>query len=177
MNLTKYLPQSAAFSNLNSFYAISRTRQKLGLMKIDQLLHNYSFWGEWHVHTDYTDGRSSVIDYTSLAHELNIPTVAFTEHVSVECSYDYDNLLTDIEMAREKYPDMNILSGFEAKVLPDGTLNCPDSILEKADLKIFAFHSFPQNKEKYMLAIREVISNYELDVWAHPGLFLKNTKI
>jgi DNA polymerase (family 10)/putative hydrolase len=133
----------------------------------------YLFTGEWHIHTSYTDGENTVLEYAEKAVELSIPLLAFTEHVRLNIEYNYDELLNDILIVKKKFPKLIILSGVEAKVLPDGQLDCPIEILEKVDYKLFAFHSFPENLDKYIFSIKNILNNYTVNAWAHPGLFFK----
>ena len=137
---------------------------------------DYFFQGEWHIHTSYTDGKNSVCEYAEKAIELGIPLLAFTEHVREKLDYDFFDLLHDIEMVRKKFPKLIVLSGIEAKVLPDGRLDCPYDILEKVDYKLFAFHSFPSDIEKYSNAVEKVVCNYDVNAWAHPGVFFKKNR-
>lgn len=143
------------------------------MRRIRQRYRDYFFSGEWHIHTNFTDGKNSVCEYAERAVELGIPLLAFTEHVRVELEYDFGELLDEIEKAREKFPQLEILSGCEAKVLPDGTLDCSKEILERSDWRLFAFHTFPASIEKYLFAIDKVVNEYPVDAWAHPGLFFK----
>ena len=142
-------------------------------MEIYKKYKQYLFSGEWHIHTNFTDGNNNVLEYAELAAKLGIPLLAFTEHVRLNIDYDFNELLKDIEIARKRFPELIILSGIEAKVLPDGQLDCPIEILEKVDYKLFAFHSFPEDLEKYVFSIKKIITNYNIDAWAHPGLFFK----
>jgi len=133
----------------------------------------YLLVGEWHVHTSYTDGRNSVFEMCARAEELGIPLIAFTEHVRKNLSYDFNEFLSDIERARDEFPELVILSGFEAKVLPDCTLDVKKDLFREVDYPIFAFHSFPDDKELYLECLRRVIRDPYVNTWAHPGLFLR----
>lgn len=137
---------------------------------------DYFFSGEWHIHTSFTDGKNTIYDYAETANELQIPLLAFTEHVRKNLDYNYDDFLKEISFAKKKFPHIILLSGIEAKVLPDGGLDCPEGVLEKADYKLFTFHSFPENLEVYFSSVKNVIRNYNVDAWAHPGLFFKKYK-
>jgi len=143
-------------------------------MKIWQKYSDYLLSGEWHIHTRYTDGEGSVEDYCSRAVKLGIPLVAFTEHVRLNLSYDFQAYLAEIERAREEY-DLIVLSGCEAKVLPDGTLDADKSILKEVDYPIFAFHSFPGDIDVYLDALYNILKNPCVNTWAHPGIFLKKS--
>lgn len=135
---------------------------------------HYLLSGEWHIHTSYTDGNNSVDDYCKRAVELEIPLVAFTEHVRYDLDYDFNAFLEDIEIARERY-DIIILSGCEAKVLPDATLDVDNNILKQIDYPIFAFHSFPRDLNLYIDALDNILNNSYINAWAHPCTFLNRS--
>ena len=144
-------------------------------MKTWRKYEEYLLTGEWHVHTNYTDGQNSVFEICERARELGIPLLAFTEHVRRDLTYDFNEFLSDIERAREEFPELIILSGIEAKVLPDGSLDVEDEIIKQVDYPIFAFHSFPRNRELYVGCLKKAIKNKYVNAWAHPGLFLQRT--
>lgn len=137
----------------------------------------YLLRGEWHVHTDYVDGENSVEEYCKRAVELRIPLIAFTEHVGRELTYNYLELVEEIITARENYPELIILTGCEAKVLADGSLDVSEDVLRQSEIVLMAFHSFPVNKDKYVDALKTALSNPRVDIWAHPGLFFRNKDI
>lgn len=62
----------------------------------------YFFNGIWHLHTNYTDGENSVFEYCDVAKEMGIKLVCFTEHVSLDLSYNFNNYLLDIKKARKR---------------------------------------------------------------------------
>ena len=131
----------------------------------------YLLDGEWHVHTNYTDGTNSVFELCQEFENLGIPLVAFTEHVRKELTYDFNQFLSDIEKAREEF-DLIILSGCEVKVLPNGELDVEEWILRDVDYPIFAFHSFPKDIFLYVESLERVLKNKYVNSWAHPGAFL-----
>lgn len=140
-------------------------------MKIWRKYVDYLMEGEWHIHTNYTDGKNTIHEYCQKAEELGIPVLAFTEHVRINLNYDFNNFLNDIEEAKDEF-DIIILSGCEAKVLPDGELDVKEQILKEVDYPIFAFHSFPQNMNLYIECLKNILRNHYVNTWAHPGTFL-----
>ena len=144
-------------------------------MKTWRKYEEYLLTGEWHIHTNYTDGQNSVFEICERARELGVPLLAFTEHVRRELTYDFNEFMSDIDRAREEFPELIILSGIEAKVLPDGSLDVEDEIIKQVDYPIFAFHSFPRNRELYVECLKKAIKNKYVNAWAHPGLFLQRT--
>ena len=145
-----------------------RIVMKIWKKYIDNLLE-----GKWHIHTIYTDGKNDVSEYCKRAVELDVHLLAFTEHVRKNLDYDFNTLLDDIEKAKEEF-DLIILSGCEAKVLPDGELDVEDWILKEVDYPIFAFHSFPNDIDLYMKCLKKALKSKYINTWAHPGLSLQN---
>jgi len=133
----------------------------------------YLVSGEWHIHTNYVDGENSVDEYCKRAVELRIPLIVFAEHVRRELTYNYRALVEEIIMARRNYPELLILIGCEAKVLEDGGLDVSEDVLRRSEIVLMAFHSFPVNKGRYVEALKRALSNPRVDIWAHPGLFLR----
>lgn len=145
-------------------------------MKTWKKYSQYLLSGEWHIHTSYTDGDNTISDYCQRATERGIPLVAFTEHVRLDLSYDFNAFLEDIDNARMQY-DLIILSGCEAKVLPHGILDVDDNTLKQVDYPIFAFHSFPSSAgtEGSIEALYTVLKNPHVNTWAHPGSFFNRS--
>jgi len=132
--------------------------------------------GEWHAHTSFTDGTATVDDMCRSAAGMGVPLVAFTEHVRRSLDYDMGLLLEQIDRARGEY-DLTLLSGCEAKVLPDGTLDVAEEVLSSVDYPIFAYHSFPADKGLFLSSLRSVIASGRAHTWAHPGTFTARTGI
>ncbi len=138
---------------------------------------HYLLTGEWHIHTNYTDGNNSVDEHCKEALNRGIPLVVFSEHVRRELDYDFYALLGEIELARRKYPELIILSGCEAKVLENGELDAPNDISDLSEIVLMAFHSFPADEDRYYNALKIALTNPKVDIWAHPGLFLMKNNI
>jgi len=145
-------------------------------MKVWKRYKRYLLTGEWHIHTNYTDGKNTVIEYCKLAEKKDIPLLAFTEHVRKNITYNFNKFLEDIEKARDEF-DIIILSGCEAKVLPGGELDVEKWIIESVDYPILAFHSFSKDMEIYVESLKIALQNKYVNAWAHPGLFLQRNKV
>ncbi len=141
-------------------------------MKVWKKYKDYLLTGEWHIHTKYTDGENTIFEICETAKELGIPLLAFTEHVRKNLTYDFNEFLGEVERAKDEFPEIVILSGVEAKVLPNGDLDVDKDILREVDYPIFAFHSFPKDLKLYINALKRALTNRYINAWAHPGLFL-----
>jgi histidinol phosphatase-like PHP family hydrolase len=98
----------------------------------------------YHIHTSYTHGKNSVAEIAEYCKKLGIEEIAITEHVHSGLSYKFEKLRFDILRAAQKY-EINILTGVEAKILPNGLLDAPADILSKVDVIIGSIHGWPKN--------------------------------
>ena len=135
--------------------------------------------GDFHVHTNYTDGKNTVLEYCQKAQENNLKLIAFTEHVRKNLTYNYEAFIADIFHAKDEFDDIKILSGCEAKVLDvDGELDAPEEVLDQCDIVIGVFHSFKyKDKKNYLTALEAMLRNPAVTIWGHPTLFAKKNNI
>jgi histidinol phosphatase-like PHP family hydrolase len=116
---------------------------------------------DYHIHTDFTDGKMSVEQIAQLHKEFPNITMAITEHIRKEPSYDWFTLRDTV-----KHFDKSILVGVEAKVLDeDGNLDCPDKIINQADIVLGSVHG--QGKVEWLL-------ESSCDIIAHPDITENN---
>jgi histidinol phosphatase-like PHP family hydrolase len=117
-----------------------------------------------HIHTKRTDGEVTPADILELAKKFYVETVAFTEHISKNPTYDW--FLFRDEIMRLDPSNVKVLVGVEAKVLNEaGDLNVSDEILEAADIVLGSLHG--EGNVEWLLK-----SN--CDVIAHPQIDEKN---
>lgn len=152
-----------------------RQKDKMRHWKIKD---KYIKCGDFHIHTNYTDGKNTVLEYCQKAQENNLKLIAFTEHVRKNLTYNYEAFIADIFHAKDEF-DIKILSGCEAKVLDiDGELDAPDNVLEQCDVVAGVFHSFKyKDKKDYLTALEAMLKNPVVNIWGHPALFAKKHNI
>lgn len=138
----------------------------------------YFLSGDWHVHTNYTDGKNTVFEYCEQAQKNGLELIAFTEHVRKELDYDFDDFVSDVFSAKDRF-DLEVLAGCEAKVLDiDGNLDASEEVLRTCEIVLGAFHRFdPPQKVSYITALLNMITNPYVDIWAHPTQFGIRNKI
>lgn len=131
----------------------------------------------FHIHTNYTDGTSSVYNYFKYSYESNISYLIFTEHVRRELNYNFLSFYDDIRNTNREFNGIRVMVGCEAKILPDGTLDIPEEVLSYIEIICIACHSFPDYIPLYLRTIEKVFRNDYLKdyirVWVHPGRFFK----
>lgn len=138
------------------------------------------FRGEYlfHIHTDRTDGKLTVGEFFEFAQRHALDSLIFLEHIRREPKYDVNAFVSEIRHAAES-TGVKAHVGFEAKLLPNGTLDISDSHLEMAEVIGIAEHGFPDDLEVLKKSFTEVLQTYprkfadKIFVWVHPGLWFK----
>ena len=148
-------------------------------MKNWERYREYLETGDFHVHTDYTEGSHNILELCEQAIMNNLKLIAFTEHVRKVIFYDFDAFLADIDSARQRYPKLRILSGCEASVTDtEGSLDVSQGVLENIDIVVASFHSFPYgHKAEFLSALYSALKNPRVDIWGHPATFLRNVNL
>ncbi len=110
-----------------------------------------------------------------MARKRGYEYIAITDHskfLRVANGLDEDRLkrqIEEINQLNERYDDFTILKGIEMDILPDGTLDFPDSLLKELDFVIAAIHSaFSQDEETIMKRLETALKNPYVDLIAHP---------
>ncbi len=131
--------------------------------------------GDLHMHTTWSDGANSIEEMAEACRNRGYRYIAITDHshyLKVANGLTPERLLKqreEIKKINEKYDDFTILSGVEMDILPDGTLDYDDDLLEGMDIVIASIHSaFSQPREKIMNRLKTALENVHVDIIAHP---------
>ena len=95
--------------------------------------------GDLHVHTTWSDGKSSVLEMAEAARALGYEYLAICDHtrsVRVVPGLDADDVRRqgeEIAAANAVVAPFRILRGIECDILADGTLDLPDDVLRELD--------------------------------------------
>ncbi|KKB34818.1 DNA polymerase/3'-5' exonuclease PolX [Bacillus thermotolerans] len=131
--------------------------------------------GDLHMHTTWSDGAYSLEEMIEACRAKGYEYMAITDHsrfLKVANGLSVERLLKQNEEIRrlnERYNDIEILSGIEMDILPDGTLDYDDDVLSQLDFVIASIHSsFSQPKETIMDRLRTALENPYVHLIAHP---------
>lgn len=132
--------------------------------------------GDLHMHSTWSDGRNTVADMVSASRQLGYEYVAITDHS--ERAWSSRTLAVEqIEMQREeihalgrRVHGIEILHGVEVDIMPDGSLDFDDELLEGFDIVLASLHEAAGDDrrrltERYLSAIRHPLVN----VITHPA--------
>ncbi|MBZ5201162.1 DNA polymerase/3'-5' exonuclease PolX [Planomicrobium chinense] len=131
--------------------------------------------GDLHMHTTWSDGAHSLTEMIDACRAHNYNYMVITDHseyLKVANGLTPERLLkqnAEIRELNQKYDDIEVLSGTEMDILPDGSLDFDDSVLEQLDFVIASIHSsFQQPQEQIMERLLTAMKNPHVDMIAHP---------
>ncbi|KAB7706003.1 DNA polymerase/3'-5' exonuclease PolX [Bacillus aerolatus] len=131
--------------------------------------------GDVHLHTTWSDGAYSLEEMIEACRAKGYEYMAITDHsrfLKVANGLSVERLLQQNEEIRrlnKQYDDIEILSGIEMDILPDGTLDYDDDVLSRLDFVIASIHSsFSQPRETIMERLKTALMNPHVDLIAHP---------
>lgn len=146
--------------------------------KLDQLpllVNHTDIHGDFHMHSTWSDGAHSIEEMVEACRAKGYSHMVITDHsnyLKVANGLSKERLLNQIEIIRElnvKYTDIEILAGTEMDILPDGSLDFEDDVLEQLDFVIASIHSsFSQPQEKIMERLLNALKNPYVHMIAHP---------
>jgi DNA polymerase (family 10) len=102
--------------------------------------------GDLHMHTTYSDGADVLDAMVAECCALGYEYIAITDHseragaARTLSRADLARQRDEIASVRERYPQIAILHGIEADIMPDGRLDFPDDLLEPLDVVLASLH-------------------------------------
>jgi putative hydrolase len=123
------------------------------------------------VHCNYNDHSAPDLTIQNVlvrAEEIGLQTLAFTEHVRKTSDW-IPRYLGEIESYKNKNNNnssLKIIPGFEAKILADGSINCPEQYSKNYFL-IASFHNIYGCKQVWVNALKRAIENPDVNVIGH----------
>jgi putative hydrolase len=125
---------------------------------------------DYHVHCNYNDHSApdlTVQNVLKYAKRIGLQTLAFTEHVRRTSEW-IPKYLEEIERSKRNCnkDDLKVISGFEAKILKDGSINCPEQYSRNHFL-IASFHNIYSDKQVWINALKKAIENPHVNVIGH----------
>jgi DNA polymerase (family X) len=143
--------------------------------KLPELVRIEDIRGDLHCHTTASDGRNSIEEMVRGAVERGYEYLAITDH---SASHGFgndvqpDELLRQVERIREidsATKGIEVLAGSEVNVLPNGSLDYEDGVLEQLDWVVASLHTSFRMKEKEMTArMIHAMEHPLVDAIGHP---------
>lgn len=170
------------FNALGMDYVPPELRENYGEIEaalngsLPELIKPEDIRGIFHIHTNYSDGRTSLEEIAEAAMSLGYSYIGISDHSQ---SAFYANGLTpgDIVRQHQEIDELNrryegrfrILKGIESDILADGSLDYPDEILASFDFVIASIHSrFSMERADMTERIIKAIENPYTTILGHP---------
>jgi DNA polymerase (family 10) len=143
--------------------------------ELPKLISAHHIRGDLHMHSTWSDGRNTVADMVSASKQLGYEYIAITDHSARAWSSrtlataDVAKQREEIEALRSRVRGIEILHGVEVDIMPDGSLDFEDALLEGFDIVLASLHDAGGDDEdrlteRYLQAIRHPLVN----VITHP---------
>ncbi|MGZ4200667.1 MAG: DNA polymerase/3'-5' exonuclease PolX [Thermoleophilaceae bacterium] len=143
--------------------------------RLPELIRVEDIRGDLHCHSTSSDGRNSIEEMAQAAIERGYEYLAITDH---SASHGFGNdvqpdaLLRQVEHIRdlnESLGGLTLLAGTEVNVLPDGSLDYADDVLEQLDWVVASLHtSFRMKKKEITDRMIRAMEHPLVDVIGHP---------
>jgi len=143
---------------------------------LPDLVEREAIRGDLHVHTDWSDGASTLAEMAEAAREMGYEYLVISDHSQ---SLGVARGLTaerqreqraEIDALNERWKDFRLLQGCELEIKADGSLDLPNDVLSRLDLVIASVHtSQRQDREQITRRMMNAVTSPYVDVIGHPS--------
>lgn len=139
------------------------------LVKIDDIK------GDFHVHTDWSEGSNTIQEMVDGARKLGYEYIAITDHskaLGMTRGLNEERLLDQIKAIHkinDELENFRVFSGVEVDIKADSSIDFTDNILRECDIVLAALHT-GQNQTRREITGRliKAMENENIDIIAHP---------
>lgn len=155
---------------------------EFNLKRVPKLIELKDIKGDFHIHTNYSDGANTLFSMVKEAEKKGYEYIAITDHSitrAISNGLDAERLKEQHKIIDKinKKSKIRVLKSCEVDILSDGTLDYNDKILKKTDIVVAAVHSGFKNSEKIQTErIIKALENKYVDILAHPTGRLINSR-
>ena len=185
-NALETADEASIFEHLELAWIPPELREDLGeVERAEQLFEAGDPWpdliefeqiqGTLHCHSDWSDGRASLLEMVQSAADRGWKYYGTADHsraAAYASGLSIDQLhqqRVEIDQLRQQFPDLIILQGIESDILADGSLDYPDDVLAELDYVVASVHSnFSLAKQQQTERIEKALRNPYTTVWGHP---------
>lgn len=134
--------------------------------KIPKLVTLKDIKGDFHTHSTYSDGLSTLKDLSLGAKKLNYEYLAVTDHGTPQ---KYSGPPLTMKRLNEKFKEIkkynNLIMGVEVDIVRKGKLFYKDSLLKKMDVVIASMHT--KNKGDQTKTFLKAMDNKHINIMGH----------
>ena len=131
--------------------------------------------GDLHVHSNWSDGVSSLEDLVREGRRRDYRYLVVSDHsrslriANGLSDYRLRKQIDEIERINAKTRGFRLLKGSEVDILPDGSLDMSERLLSRLDIVVIAVHSrFKMSRDKMTDRVIVALENPYSTILAHP---------
>ena len=131
--------------------------------------------GDFHVHSNWSDGSDSIEDIAVFAKKQGLSFIGVADHSqSLKVAFglseqDVSKKLKEIDKINNRFTKFRVLAGTECDIKADGTLDYDYKILKKFDFVCAAVHiRFKMSKDEMTKRIVKAMENKYVNILSHP---------
>ena len=144
--------------------------------RLPELVKHEELRGDFHVHTDWSDGSNTIQQVADHAAESGYEYVAITDHsqsMKIAGGLSPEDLRKQMAEVRKVDSAMGgrlrVLAGTEVDIRSDGSLDFPGALLKDLDVVIASVHSrFKMEKEDMTKRVVTAVESGSVDILGHP---------
>lgn len=151
--------------------------------ELPELLEESDIRGDTHIHTNYSDGDSTIAQMADKARERGLEWAIICDHSqSLKIAGGLNEAsvrkkMREIRDYNSRHKDITLLCGSEVDILSDGKLDYDDSLLKELDFVIASIHTgFRQPEEQLTMRVKKAMENRYVNCIAHPTGRLLNQR-
>ncbi len=134
-----------------------------------------AYQGDIHSHTNWSDGKATMLEMARGAQALGYRYLAVTDHsprIKVVHGLDAARLLAqsrELAEVQAQFDGLTLLQGIEVDILEDGALDLPDAVLELLDVVVASPHvKLRQEPAAMTERMLRAVSHPNVDIVGHP---------
>ena len=143
--------------------------------RLPELIRLEDIKGDFHVHTNASDGNSSISELAEAARDIGYKFICVTDHSKSSAIANglsakrLAQQIKEIYKLNDKIKGITILAGTEVDILADSSLDFDDKLLADLDFVIAAIHSgLASSREKVTTRTLKAMDNPYVNCIAHP---------
>ncbi len=139
--------------------------------RLPELVSEDQIRGDFHMHTNWSDGMNSLEEMVAEAQRLGYEYIVIGDHSQSARVANgltperYEKQWKEIEKINEDF-NVEVLKGCEVDILPDGSLDLPNSLLEGFDFVVASIHTGLNQDNTYR--ILKAMENPYVNLIGHP---------
>ncbi len=143
--------------------------------RLPRLIELADLRGDLHVHSDWSDGKSTMESMALAARRRGLEYLCFSDHsqsLAMTGGLTPDRVRRQIEEIQDldaRLGDFTVLCGSEVDILADGRIDLPDEVLAELDWVTASIHSaFAQSVDQIMGRLESAMEHPFIDAIGHP---------